>query len=133
MDDPGRDDKGRFAKGHSGNPNGRPMNPWSDKITEAISEVEQEKTKTLVRHFIERAYESDTVLAVVFRKLLPDLRAIEANIIGEKKVKAIEDEQARIEKAIAIGQALDDAPDALADGGILDFTHTPINEAEEGL
>lgn len=114
MIDENRNDNGRFKKGNCANPNGRPKKPRAEKLEAAIEEVEQEQSKKLFKHFVERAFTSDAVLAVLFKKLLPDMRAIEANIVQDKLQENIRTEQTFIDEAIATGQALDDAPDAMA-------------------
>lgn len=86
-----RTKKGRFSKGCTGNANGRPKgaktNP-AKKMTDiqllraALKKTSKKKDKNLFEHFVERAYESDTVLIGVMRKVVPDLKSLEALIAG---------------------------------------------------
>lgn len=65
-----------FTKGQSGNPKGRPLgskNSFSiERFKKALKEVEKQKEISLLKHFINRAYESDQVLVALMKKVLPD-------------------------------------------------------------
>ncbi len=76
---------GKFVKGQSGNPGGRPKGAKSeiDKLRAAIKLVEKEEGIPLYRHFIKRAYLDDTVLIALGKKVLPDLKSIEAQVTGD--------------------------------------------------
>lgn len=87
-----RDKKGRWKKGTAPNPKGRPKGstnkiPWSD-LQKALKEVEKEKGKTLIKHFIERAFDDDGVMVSAMKKMLPDLKSIdiEGSIDGDHKI-----------------------------------------------
>ena len=60
---------------------GRPVGSRSaysiKELMAAIKAVEGEKKKPLLKHFVQRAYESDSVLSHLAKKVLPDLKAIE--------------------------------------------------------
>lgn len=74
---------GRFVKGQSGNPKGRPKNTSiSEELRAAIKRVEAERGVSLFEHFVRRAYRSDAVLVAIMRKLVPDLKAMEALVAG---------------------------------------------------
>lgn len=75
---------GKWKKGHSGNPTGlrkgeRPELTLSELVN-AIRTEEKKHRKTLLAHLVSRAYKSDAALGVLLKKLLPDLKAIEALI-----------------------------------------------------
>lgn len=77
-----RNKGGQFIKGTAPpNPEGRPkgsLNKFSLKeLKAAIREVEQEKQKPFLKHFIERAYSEDRVLVNAIRKMIPDLKSME--------------------------------------------------------
>ena len=65
-----------YKKGESGNLKGRPPagNAFIEQLREALIDVEKIKGKSLIRHAIERAYEEDTVLIAIMKKVLPDLQ-----------------------------------------------------------
>ena len=67
-----------FQKGVSGNPKGRPKVPEIQELREAIKEVEKTKKRTLMQHFVDRAYKSDAVLAALQRKIVPDLSSVDS-------------------------------------------------------
>ena len=48
-----------------------------DEFKAAMKEVEEEKRKTLMKHFCERAFISDRVLCVWVERVLPSLKAIQ--------------------------------------------------------
>lgn len=75
---------GRWKKGHSGNPTGlrkgeRPELTLSE-LVEAIRHEERKHRKPLLSHLVSRAYKSDAALGILLKKLLPDLKAMEALI-----------------------------------------------------
>lgn len=70
-----------WKKGQSGNPNGRPSKA-RDELNVIIKTVERRKRKKLLTHFVNRAYEDDTVLVALAKKILPDLR----HVAGESSV-----------------------------------------------
>lgn len=75
---------GKWKKGHSGNPTGLPKGERPEltlsELVGAIRKEEKKHRKTLLAHLVSRAYESDAALGVLLKKLLPDLKAIEALI-----------------------------------------------------
>jgi Family of unknown function (DUF5681) len=73
--------KGAWAAGQSGNPNGRPRNALTlDELATAVRAVEKKKKQTLIKHFVERAYVNDTLLLGLFKKFIPDLASFNAFI-----------------------------------------------------
>ena len=70
--------KGMWPEGVSGNPSGRPKGTAElDILKKAIKEVGQRKKLSLYKHAARRAYESDTVLIAVLRKLIADISEID--------------------------------------------------------
>lgn len=86
--------KGRFTKGNSGNVNGRPKgtkNKYSiADLAAAVKVVEKRKKVSILETFVERALTSDVIMVALMRKILPDLKSIEA-IIGTLDAKMDED------------------------------------------
>lgn len=74
---------GKFQKGQSGNPKGRPKKGLAamDDLDRAIRKVEKEKRITLMEHFVTRAFENDAVLMSLLKKKLPDLKQAELNAV----------------------------------------------------
>jgi hypothetical protein len=69
-----------WKKGQSGNPAGKPKTDARKLLEAAIAAESKKRGKSLYQHMVERAFEDDTVLLGLARKLLPDLRSIDANI-----------------------------------------------------
>jgi hypothetical protein len=71
--DAGRDNKGRFVKGISGNPKG--INGGRKPVVELYEALERacvRHNKSFIEHLIDRAYKNDTVAIALAKKLLPD-------------------------------------------------------------
>jgi len=73
-----RDEKGRFLPGHCANPLGRPKLQQTrlEQLLRSISRVETKRGRSLLDHYVQRAFENDAILINVMKKLLPDLKAI---------------------------------------------------------
>jgi hypothetical protein len=69
-----RNSLGRFKEGVSGNPNGRPKGTITQAVNQAIEEVETTKSKSLLKHLVERAYVSDKVMIALMNKLIPNVK-----------------------------------------------------------
>lgn len=70
---------GRLIKGTASlNPKGRPPgNSYFDEFRIALSAVERNKKQTLLRRFIERAWENDKILSSVVDRMLPKLSSMQ--------------------------------------------------------
>jgi len=84
-----RNELGRFKEGMSGNPNGRPKGSAIQVLKEALEEVETERGKSLLRHFVQMAYVNPRVMIALINKLIPNA-----------KPKEIEEEASQIEFVI---------------------------------
>lgn len=58
-------------------------------LVKAIQEVEEEENITLLKHFIKRALKSDPSMNNLMKKLLPDLKAVEAKVEQEAPFRLI--------------------------------------------
>ena len=58
-------------------------NPATEEIGKAIEKVQKEKDTTLLEHFVRRAYEDDRVLIAVMKKIIADMKHIEADLTVE--------------------------------------------------
>lgn len=74
-----------WIKGQTGNPNGRPKTGVAEleQLRAAIKRVSKKEGKDLFTHFVERAYENDGVLAALMKKIIADMKHIEADITVE--------------------------------------------------
>lgn len=73
--------KGTWAAGQSGNLNGRPRNALTlEELAIAIRAIGKKNRKTLIQHFVERAYINDTLLLGLMKKFIPDLASFDAFI-----------------------------------------------------
>lgn len=63
-----------FKKGKDwkGNPKGRPKSPEIEELRQAIEKARKAKDKSILEHFVERAYKNDQVLVALIKKLIAD-------------------------------------------------------------
>ena len=80
-----------WKKGQSGNPNGRPKTgvAFMDQLKQAVKDVEEKKKRKIFNHFVRRAFNDDTVLVALMRKLVPDTKHIEGTIGASESVMSI--------------------------------------------
>lgn len=62
-----------FKKGQINNPHGRPKAPEVEELRIALKAAKEKNNKSLIDHFVERAYSNDKVLVAVMKKLIPDI------------------------------------------------------------
>ncbi len=65
--------KTSWKPGQSGNISGRPRKPEIQELREALQQARKHHKKDFLRHFVDRAYESDPVAIALARKIIPDL------------------------------------------------------------
>lgn len=78
--------KTSWKPGQSGNPSGRPKSKITTALENAIREAEVRNNKSLLEHFVERAYVDDTVLIALMRKILPDVKYVAADVHSQKDI-----------------------------------------------
>lgn len=105
-----------WVKGVSGNPKGKTVgatNKWRRKLDEAIAIIENKKKQHLLHRAIEMAYEDPRVMVAVLKKILPDMRYVEADVraVHEDWITILEAD----EKIANSGQGGDLAPEAGVD------------------
>ena len=76
----------KWQKGQSGNPKGRPKKGMVYELEKAIKKVEKEKGEKLLVHAVRQAFEDNSVLVSILKKILPDLRQVEGVIKAQIEV-----------------------------------------------
>ena len=70
-----------WKSGQTGNPRGRPKGKTPfEELKDAIKIVEKERRTKLYQHFVNTAFEDNTVLVALMRKLAPDMKQIESDV-----------------------------------------------------
>ena len=72
-----------FKPGKSGNPSGRPKKPAVKALEKAIKEVEIEKGINFLKVSIETALKEPSVMVAILKKVLPDLKQVEAQVSND--------------------------------------------------
>ena len=62
----------RWVKGQSGNPKGQPKNPEMEELRQAIRQARKKHGRSILNHFVERAFFNDAVLIALIKKFVPD-------------------------------------------------------------
>ncbi len=109
----------QWKKGQSGNPKGRKKgskNKYRRGLDEAIAAVETAKGKALLQQAVEMAYEDPRMMAAILKKILPDMRHIEAEVsaVHDDWIKLLEADDPFIHTE-PIGQGDDPAAQAEID------------------
>ncbi len=74
-----------FRKGDPNiNRNGRPKSPEIEELRNAIKEATKtHEGRSLLQHFVEKAYDDNSVLVACIKKLIPDKHQMEAEVIAD--------------------------------------------------
>ena len=80
-----------WRKGQSGNPKGKPKSDFRKMMDAALTAESKAKGISLIRHAVKQAYKDNAVLVAILRKVLPDLKAVDAKINEASPFKLIID------------------------------------------
>ena len=111
-----------WQPGQSGNPKGRKRGVYAD-LTEAIKTVEGKRKTTLMAHFVKRAFQDNTVLIALMKKMLPDRKSLEGEGMEAFKDLALALEHALTRKRELLG-------DTNGKGSGKPITVTPLPEPQ---
>ena len=80
-----------WKKGQSGNPLGRQkgIRSEAEKLRQALKKVEKERDVDFYQHFCERALEDNHILIALMKKLVPDMKQIESESLGNQNLGVI--------------------------------------------
>lgn len=78
-----------FSKGKSGNPGGKVKSRYRKMLDAAMKAESKKQGQTLIRHAVKVAYKDSTVLTAILKKLLPDLKSIEAKLDTDSPFRLI--------------------------------------------
>ena len=73
----------KWAKGQSGNPNGRPAKPINTDLVAALKKEGVKRNKEFFAHVAALAYEDTTVALAVLNKLVPNLKQVDTTLEGD--------------------------------------------------
>jgi hypothetical protein len=76
-----------WKPGQSGNLLGRPKNPASEQLHNAIVKVQEDQDSHLLEHFVKRTYTNDQVLIAIMKKLVPDHKLIESDSVDGSNIQ----------------------------------------------
>ena len=105
-----------WKPGVSGNPNGRPSKPEIDDLRAALDKVKEEQNLSLLEHLVRRAYEDNSVLIALARKLLPDLKSTDLAVTAEtisQTPQSLAEEKKLLEARFKRIQAVEKAEDCI--------------------
>jgi len=80
-----------FQKGQSGNPSGKRKGEFRKMMEAALAAESKAKGMSLIRHAVKKAYEDNSVLIAILKKILPDLKAVDVALTQESPFRLIID------------------------------------------
>lgn len=63
--------KGRWVKGQSGNPLGRPARPEVAELRNALAVVKKERKVSFLEEFVRKSYDNKDYAIALFKKIIP--------------------------------------------------------------
>jgi len=80
-----------FQKGQSGNPSGKAKSEFRKMMDAALAAESKAQGISLIRHAVKKTYTDNSVLIAILKKILPDLKAVEATINQDNPFRLIID------------------------------------------